>query len=41
MVHDYYTHYFNANKAVDEFCSEHGLFPISIGDLFSIAIIVQ
>ena len=41
MVHDYYTHYFNANKAVDEFCNEHGLFPISIGDLFSIAVIVQ
>ncbi len=41
MVHDYYTHYFDANKAVDEFCNEHGLFPISIGDLFSVAIVIQ
>ena len=41
MVHDYYNHNFDADRAVDEFCSEHGLFPISIGDLLSVAIVVQ
>lgn len=41
MVHDYYNHNFDADRAVDEFCGEHGLIPISIGDLLSVAIVVQ
>lgn len=41
LIHDYYCKNFDTNKAVDEFCTENGVFPIPIGDVLSIAIIKQ
>lgn len=41
LIHDYYCKNFDTCKAVDEFCSEHGLFLMPIGDVLSVAIIKQ
>ena len=42
VVHDYFADdFFAANKAVDEFCIAHNVFPLPIGDVLSVAIIKQ
>ena len=42
LIHDYFaSEVFAANKAVDEFCLAHNLYPLPIGDVLSVAIIKQ
>jgi O-methyltransferase len=41
LIHDYFNSNFEADKAVDEFCAEHRVYPISIGDTLSVAVTKQ
>lgn len=42
LVHDYFSkEIFDVHKAVDEFCAQNNLFPLSVGDILSVAIVKQ